>query len=67
MYYYFLHQGHFKTNLDKDELRLRKSNHFDDPLQTVDVIARFDSNLSYTLKIPHLEGLDPLNKGKIFP
>jgi hypothetical protein len=32
MYYVFLHQGHFKTSLDKDELCLHTSNHFNDPL-----------------------------------
>jgi hypothetical protein len=67
MYYVFLYWGRFKTNLDKNELCLHTSNHFGDPLQMVDVIVRFDPSLSYTLKIPHLEGLDPLNKGKICP
>jgi hypothetical protein len=67
MYYVFLHEGCFKISLDKDELCLCTLNHFGDSLQMVDVIARFDPSLSYTLKIPHLEGLDPLNKGKICP
>ncbi len=67
MYYVFLHRGHFKTSLDKVELCLHTSNHFGDPLQIVDVIARFDLGLSYTLRIPHLEGLDPFYDGKICP
>ncbi len=31
MYYVFLHGVHFKTNLNKDELCLRTSNHSNDP------------------------------------
>jgi hypothetical protein len=31
MYYVFLHWRHFKTNLDKNELYLHTSNHYDDP------------------------------------
>ncbi len=47
LYYVFLHNGHSRTGLDRDELQLHKANQSNDPLQMAIAISKLTLNSSY--------------------
>jgi len=56
LYYAFLQGGASRTNLDKNELCLRKASQFGDPVGIAVVVAKYTLSFNHYARILQLEG-----------